>query len=158
MTPEEIYSQFMKDDTSVLHLGCGKKTLKELRSFEQYVGVGLNEEADLNIDLNTSLDDIPGNFDYVVLDTILEVVNEPLELIKAAAKRGKMMVIYEFKYDEEDDYNLVQPHWKTPWKNTGLEYFLTQQFDWVNSVFMGHATLHMCTTPIGLDEQGDPTI
>jgi hypothetical protein len=67
-----------------------------------------------------------------------------LNFIKFIKNLGKTTVIYEFKYDEGCEVKL---DWKKPWKTFGLENFLTRQFDYVNSVFLGYATIHICEMP-----------
>lgn len=148
MTPQEIYSGFLKSEGEVLHLGCGDASLKTILNPSKYIGVDLTEQADVKLDLNIKENYVrlPKDFDYVVLDKVLEEVDDPEALIKYAGKLGTMIVVHEFKYDE-DDYSHVQEHWKKPWSLRGLEGFLTDHYDWVNNYFLGYATVHLCTTP-----------
>lgn len=136
MKPVEIIANFLKKDQRVLHLG-GSTDLGPLMSAYTYTHV--------NVDELNNWDNIPtDSFDYVVLDEVLELVEDPSNLIRFIKNKAKSTVIYEFKYDEDCH---VEPEWKQPWKTQGLEFLLTREFDFVNDIFLGYATLHICEMP-----------
>ena len=136
MKPEEILSQFLKKEKRILHLG-GDSSLKDLTDADQYTQVQISSANDLEKIENTG-------FDYVILSDVLELVEDPQEVIKQAKNMAKSTIIYEFKYDEDC---VVDPSWKQTWKTVGLEFFLTREFDWVNDIYLGYATIHICEMP-----------
>lgn len=137
MTPEQIFSQFLKPNQRILHLG-GNAELKELAKAHEY--------THLTVDQLDDYSNIPPQaYDYVIMSDILELVNDPIELLKHVKDLAKTTIVYEFKYDEMDDP--VDPVWSKIWQKIGLEYILTREFDYVNSIFLGHATIHTCEMP-----------
>lgn len=139
MTPQEIYSQFLKPDQKILHLGCGDRSLEKLSDPDDYYGVEFSSINDLNLDVDFSND-----FDYVVLDEILELVDNPLELIKNVKYLGETIVLWEIKYEH---YENLDKKWKKPWANTPLNFFIEQNFDYTQQIFLGYATIHFCSMP-----------
>lgn len=141
MTPEEIIAQFIKPEQRILHIG-GSIELEKFSNAHSY--------TNLNVDQITDLSSIPEGFDYVVMGDILEIIDNPLELIKRVKNVAKTTVIYEYKHDED---SVAKPGWKKPWQSIGLEYNLTREFDYVNNVFLGYATLHICDMPYNPTEK-----
>ena len=142
MTPEQICAQFLEKDKKVLHFGSDQK-LPQYVELQEY----------LHLDDLTSIDELP-KYNYAVLVDTLELVDDPVSLIKQVKNLAETTVIYEFKYDTEFEVN---PEWKQPWKTIGLEFLLTQEFDYVNDVFLGYATIHICKMPYNreLDQRED---
>jgi hypothetical protein len=66
------------------------------------------------------------------------------DLIKKVKTIAENIVIYEYKFDP-GCYN--NNEWKKPWLKIGLEYFLGKEFDYVNSIFLGYATIYFCKFP-----------
>ena len=146
MTPEQIYSQFLKPNQRILHLG-GDPELKQLSQAHEYTQLTLEQLADYA--------NIPNSpYDYVIMSEVLEQVADPLELIRHVKNLAKITVIYEFKYDEMDEP--VDPSWNKVWQSIGLEYTLTREFDYVNSVFLGYATIHTCEMPYTQTDKEQP--
>jgi hypothetical protein len=146
MTPEQILSQLLKKHQRILHLG-GDPELKTLVDAYEYTHVAVEDIGDF-----TSL---PSGFDYVIMSDVLELVEDPVGLVKHVKDLAKTTVIYEYKYDE-DCY--IGNGWKTPWKTVGLEYTLTRNFDYVNNVFLGYATVHICDMPYTPKENNEDGI
>ncbi len=136
MKPEEIMAQFLKKEKRILHLG-GDACLGSLTEPDNYTQVNISSVNDLENIKNTG-------FDYVVLSDVLELVDDPVELVKKAKNMARSTIIYEFKYDEDCE---VAPEWKQTWKSVGLEFLLTREFDWVNDIYLGYATIHICEMP-----------
>lgn len=141
LTPEQIIAQFLKKEQKILHLG-GNTELKTLAEAHSYT----NLDKDQIVDFSS----IPVGFDYVVMGDILEVIDNPVDLIKHVKNIAKTTVIYEYKHDDD-----IPPptDWKKPWQSVGLEYTLTREFDYVNNIFLGYATLHICDVPYNPTEQ-----
>jgi hypothetical protein len=152
MTSEEIYSQFLKKEKRVLQLGSSNNNLKTLLEPEKFIGVDIIPGSDICCDLNndSEIDNLPEGFDYVVLAGILECVTDPINLIQKVKNKAKSTIIYEYKYDDGCD---VRPHWKKSWQNVGLEFAIKQEFDYINSIFLGYATLHICEMPFNQKEE-----
>ena len=144
MTQDEIISQFLKKNQRILHLGCGQKLLKDLAEAHAYTGVDNTESADLQLDILKEYTALPSGFDYVIIGEVLEFADNPIDIIEHVRLLAKSTIVYEHKYDEDC---VVDPNWKQPWKTLGLENFLTRKFDYVNSIFLGYATLHICEMP-----------
>lgn len=145
MTPQEIYSQFLKPYQKILHLGCGDKTLQNLCNPDKYVGLSINECNDI-----TTLKNLDNDFDYVVIDEVLELINSPTELIENSKTLGKTIFIWEIKYDF---YEPIDKDWKQPWKKIPLGKIVEDNFDFVNQIFLGYATMHFCSFPIQNKEE-----
>jgi hypothetical protein len=141
MTPEEILSQFLKKDQRILHIG-GDPILEKLTEAFRYTRHDIE-----NFEVGDLSSEHP--YDYVVLSDALELVDNPIELIKQIKNHAKSTIIYEFKYEEMED---IDPAWKRPWQNVGLEYTVTKEFDFVNTIFLGYATLYTCEMPYNLSE------
>jgi hypothetical protein len=145
MTPEQIFSQFIKPNQHILHLG-GDPELKELTQAHTYTRL---EIADL-----TDYANIPeGPYDYVVLSDVLECIENPVELINHVKNLATHTVIYEFKYEEMEN---VDPVWSRIWERVGLEFTLTREFDYVNDIFLGYATIHTCKMPYNNKDKEHP--
>lgn len=147
MTAEEIYSQFLKTHKRILHLGSDQSRIKSLINPEYYVGVDILPGADICCDLNNDYELIPEGFDYALLAGVLEYLDDPRQFISYVKHKANITVVYEYKYDDKN-----KDGWKNPWKNIGLESFLLREFDLVNSIFLGYATIHLCEMPNKLKE------
>lgn len=142
MQPEAIISQFMKKNQNILQIGGPNQDLRGFAEADSFLWIDSNNVGDLA--------DLDKKFDYAVLSDVLELIDEPVELIKQVKNIADEVYIYEFKYDEGC---VVQPEWKQPWKKVGLEYTLSFEFDYVNTVYFGYASLHICNTPYNGDEK-----
>lgn len=132
MSPEQLISQFIKKDQRILQIG-GNPELKELAEADTYTYLSVDE-----------MKNIPSQpYDYAILTEVLELIDNPVELINTVKNLSRSVVIYEYKYDEID----VDPAWRKPWQSVGLEFSLTRGFDYVNSLFLGYATIHICEMP-----------
>ena len=136
MTPEEIFHSFIDKEKKILHLG-GDAKLKELTQASEYTRIEIADIKDFA--------DLPSGFDYVVLSDVLEYVEDPIALIAHVRNLATNTIVYEFKYDDPDW--ILSDDWRMPWKRLGLEFKLSQNFDYINDVFLGYATLHICHTP-----------
>lgn len=133
MTPEQIIAPFLKPQQRILHIG-GDAELASLASADEYTQIGIEQ-----------IDNIPNKpYEYAVLTEVLELVEDPVALIEKIKNITKSTIIYEYKYDEDCE---VKPEWRQAWKSVGLEYTLTRNFDYVNSIFLGYATIHVCELP-----------
>lgn len=127
--PEEILSNFLEKDKEILYIG-------NLNYFDNCDRIGSD-----NLNLLDSLDK---KYDFCVLTDILEIVDNPQEIIKKVKYNSETTIIYEFKFD---DGNYSDKDWKKPWTKIGLEFFLGREFDYMNSVYLGYATIHICKLP-----------
>lgn len=135
VTPEQVIANYIKKDQRILHIG-GDPSLEKLTESYDYTRIEID-------DLN--LETVPEKpYDYVILSDALELLDNPLDVIKKLKNLSKSTIIYEFKYDEYTD---IDPKWKQPWKNIGLQFNLTREFDWVNERFFGYATMYTCEMP-----------
>jgi hypothetical protein len=136
MTEEEIIAQFLKTEKRILQIG-GRESLKDLLAHDTFTRLEISDVNDFK--------NIPATgFDYIILTDVLELIDNPRELISHVKDLTKSVVIYEYKYDEIES---IDPSWRQPWKTVGLEFFLTREFDFVNDLFLGYATLHICELP-----------
>lgn len=142
MTPEQICAQFLDKNKTILHFGSDQR-LPQYAEAQGYLQI----TDPINLDISSK-------YDYTVLVDTLELVDDPVSLIKQVKNLSETTVIYEFKYDDEFEVN---PEWKQPWKTIGLEFLLTQEFDYVNDIFLGYATIHICKIPYNkeLDKKED---
>lgn len=139
LSSSQISSIVIEPNKKILHLGCGEQELKSLVNPSVYVGVDLKEPADLILNVETT-DELPKDFDYVVVAGLLEQVENPIEVIKKIKSLAKTVVILESKYTE--DY--IKPYWKKHWNDIGLEWHLQQIFEYHRSIYLGHTTVHEC--------------
>lgn len=140
-TPEEIMTAFIEPKKRILHIG-GDPRLKELVDPTEYVRI---ETADVNKDL-----ELPTGFDYTVISDTLELVDDPISLIHKIRDSAKETFIYEFKYDDPEW--IKSTDWKKPWLTVGLDWNLSQEFDYVHNIFLGYATINICKMPNTLKE------
>jgi len=137
MTPEQLICQFIKKDQRILQIG-GDDNLKDLAEADTYTYLSVDQ---LNV--------IPAQpYDYVILTEVLELVDDPVKLINTVKNLSRSVVIYEYKYDDVE----IKPTWRKPWQSVGLEFSLTRGFDYVNSIFLGYATIHICEMPYTTSE------
>ena len=137
MSPEQIVSSLLKKQQKILHIG-GDESIKDLMEAYKYTRFEVDQ-----IDQLSSVDDI---YDYAIVSDALELIEDPESLIKQIKNQAKCTVIYEYKYDEMEPAD-VNPAWKQPWKSKGLEFLLSREFDYINNIFLGYATLHICEMP-----------
>jgi hypothetical protein len=139
MEPISIIDRFIKKDQKIIHFGKDSKELLTSSTPTEYTSILLTEN------FLEEINSVKNNYyDTVIIDELLETISCPQELIKSIRAIGKTTCIYEFKYDDDC---IVKDYWLQPWKEFGLEFFLTREFDYVNSVFLGYATLHICEMP-----------
>jgi hypothetical protein len=133
--PEEIILNFLEKEKKVLYVG-------ESTKLDEEVGFSLYKK--ITEDNICQIEKIDEKFDYVILTEILEKIDDPQDLIKKVKTIAENIVIYEYKFDP-GCYN--NNEWKKPWLKIGLEYFLGKEFDYVNSIFLGYATIYFCKFP-----------
>lgn len=139
LSSHQIASTIIEPNKKILHLGCGDQELKTLVNPSHYVGVDIKEPADLLLNVETT-EELPGDFDYVVVAGLLEQVEDPVEVIKKIKSLAKTIVILESKYTE--DY--IKPYWKKHWKDIGLEWNIQQMVEYHRAIYLGHTTIHEC--------------
>ena len=144
MTSEEIYSQFLKKHKRILHIGAANSNLASLMEADEYVGVDILAGSTIQLDVNTSIEQIPKGFDYLILAGVLEHLDNPVKLIEDLKYHAKSTIVYQINYDHYDE---IKPEWRQVWKNVGCEYTLTKNFDYVNNIFLGYATVNICEMP-----------
>lgn len=136
---DEVISKFLEKDKKILYVGnCTTDIIdKELTPSELHT---LNEDS-------FPLDDttIPTKLDYIIFTDTLELVDNPKEIISQLKWNSEQVIVYEFKHREEVEE--INPNWKKPWLSVGLENFLTWEFDYVRSVYLGYATVYFCASP-----------
>jgi len=103
----KIITDWVKQDSRILDLGCGDGTLlKMLNSERNTSGYGIDASIDkiiksldndinvINADINDRLDYFSDNsFDYVILAQSLQVVNNPVNLVKEMLRIGNEVII-----------------------------------------------------------------
>lgn len=146
MKPEEIYTQFLKKNQNVLVVGRFNDIL------EEFLEPRILKKLDQKNDYSQELKDLDTDFDYVILTEVLELVDDPRIIINQFKNLANTTVIYEFKYDDDCK---VEQDWKKPWKSTGLEWILQQEFDKTNSIYLGYATIHFCDIPYNRELEND---
>lgn len=134
ITPEEVLSALVPKEKTILHIG-GDPSLATLTSATKYTRIELSELDKIGTE---------SGFDYVVLSDVLELVDDPIGLIKQVKRLATATIIYEYKYDEGCK---VRPEFKKPWETIGLAYNISFNYDFHNCVFLGYATVHTCDTP-----------
>jgi hypothetical protein len=132
ISPEKIILNFLEEEKTILYLGDSCELDNEVDS-SLYKRINEN-----------NVGDIDEKFDYAILTEILEKVDDPRNLISSIKNITDTVVIYEYKFDD-GCYN--NDEWKKPWTKIGLEYFLEREFDYVNSIFLGYATIYFCKFP-----------
>lgn len=143
---EEFLANILSNDQSILHLKHSEKKFNEFVSYKNYVSIGKDKDCDIIVeDFNDNfLSYLETKPDVFVMGHVLELVDDPKELITANRQNAEQTVIFEFKYDEIEN---IPPEWKTPWKNIGLAHFLYSQFDWINEIFLNGVTVYTCQDP-----------
>ena len=135
---DEVISNFLEKDKKILYVGTHTTDIidKELTPSELHI---------LDTD-SFPLDDatVPNELDYIIFTDALELVDNPKEIISQLKWKSSQSIIYEFKHREETE---SKPEWKKPWTTIGLENFLTWEFDYVRSVYLGYATVYFCSSP-----------
>ena len=103
----KIIAEWVKQDSRILDLGCGDGTLLKILNKERNSsGYGVDTSIDkiiksfdnninvINADINNRLDYFSDNsFDYVILAQSLQVVNDPVDLIKEMLRIGNEVII-----------------------------------------------------------------
>lgn len=88
--------------------------------------------------------------DYIILSDILELNEDPQNIIESVKNISDTILVYEYKFDE--GCYTPKEGWKTPWIYTGLENFLMKHFDYINQIFLGYSTIHICKLPFNETE------
>tara|TARA_Y100000389_G_scaffold204538_1_gene257787 strand:+ start:2386 stop:2973 length:588 start_codon:yes stop_codon:yes gene_type:complete len=103
----KLISKWIKSDSKVLDLGCGDGSLLKLLNEERNVtGYGIDSSIEktiksldkninvINADINNKFDlFLEKSFDYVILAQSLQVVNNPVSLIKEMLRIGDEAII-----------------------------------------------------------------
>jgi hypothetical protein len=140
-TPEENIANLLEKNKKILQIGGDPRLAVLLENLEYH----RLENSQLE-----NFKQFDEKFDYIILSDILELIDDPKSLITLVKNKTKETVIYEFKYDENCK---IMPEWKQPWKSIGLEFFLSREFDYLSSIFLGYATVHICSSPYNLKEE-----
>lgn len=135
ISAEQIISNFLDKEKKVLYIG-------ESNDLENQLDGTLYKK--INQKNINQVDDIDEKYDYVVLTEILETIDDPQSLITKVKNLSENVVIYEYKFDE-GCYS--KDNWNKPWTKVGLEHFLCKEFDLVNNIFLGYATIYICKYP-----------
>jgi len=147
MNHKSVLSEMLSSDQKILHLLLDDSKLENTDKFTEYSTAGPNENCSINLNFDDPAfaSNIPnGHYDTILLTTILEQIDDPVELISKLKHLSENLIIWEFKYDSAET---VDPNWKQPWKTIGLTWNLQQHFDLVNELFLQHATLITCKLP-----------
>jgi hypothetical protein len=138
MHHDEIISQLVEKNRKTLYIGTP----------DAIVAQTLTEDFFQSIDPTTATDsqiqNIAKDFHTIIFSDILEIVDEPRQLISQIKWHTQSAIVYEFKYDHME---FIDEKWKQPWKRTGLENILTWEFDYVRSIYLGYATVYFCEGP-----------
>jgi len=140
MNYDEIVSQFIEKDKKILYVGTLLADTFESQTTPAEFHT-LDDKSFRDLDhLN-----VPKELDYVVFTDVLELVDNPKEVINKLKWNSKQVIVYEFKHNDHTEY--TNPDWKKPWTLVGLENILTWEFDYVRSLYLGYATIYFCEGP-----------
>jgi len=139
MTYDEITCQYIEQDKKILYIGtpCAN-IIKEIATPSE---IHFLNAGDFPVQDDTL---IPKDLDYIIITDALELVDNPKELISSLKYKAECVIIYEFKYDQLEE---ISSDWKKPWLHVGLENILTWEFDYVQSIYLGYATVYYCNGP-----------
>jgi len=138
MHHDEIISQLVNKNEKILYVGQPNDVIQHALSPSFFQTISALEIPALNTA------DLPTDFNTLIFSDILELVDNPRELISKLKWCSNNTLIYEFKHDYLESIN---PDWKFPWKDVGLENILTWEFDYVRSLYLGYATVYFCNGP-----------
>lgn len=139
ISAEEIVSNFLDGQKKVLYIG-------ESNDLENQLDYILYKKiSQKNIEEIKTIDE---KYDYVILTEVLETIEDPQNLITNVKNLTESVIIYEYKFDEGCYTN---DSWNKPWTKVGLEHFLCKEFDYVNNIFLGYSTIHICKYPNNQD-------
>jgi hypothetical protein len=141
MTPEEIIVPFVENPNKILYFGNNNSIVELLKSSQITTVNSLEELKKLEPDTL---------FDCAIVSNNIELIEDPLEVLSFIKKLTAELMVYENKYDLMPE---VDATWKQHWKTISLEWFLTQNYDYINNIFLGYATLHRCKQPFNKEEQ-----
>lgn len=136
---DEVISKFLEKDKKILYVGTQATDIiaKELNPSELHF---LDKDSFPLTDTTA----VPNKLDYVIFTDALELVDNPKDVISQLKWNSEQVIVYEFKRLEDSEINT---EWKHPWANIGLENFLTWEFDYVRSIYLGYATVYFCSGP-----------
>jgi hypothetical protein len=140
MNYDEIVSQFIEKDKKILYVGTPVADIFKSQTTPSELHV-LDDKSFTDLEHSN----FPKELDYVVFTDVLELVDNPKEVISKLKWNSKQVIVYEFKHYE--DAKDVNPAWKKPWTQVGLENLLTWEFDYVRSLYLGYATIYFCESP-----------
>lgn len=136
---DEVISNFLEKDKKILYVGTRTTDIinKELTPSELHF---------LDKDSFPLSDNVlvPDKLDYIIITDILELVDNPKDVISQLKWKSEQVIVYEFKHLEDCETNA---EWKKPWLTVGLENILTWEFDYVRSIYLGYATAYFCSGP-----------
>lgn len=140
ITKEETLIQWIKKEKRILHIGDYNEILKVQTAAEVYDNVAINDVYhDLEFRVKPEI-----KYHYAILNEALELVDDPVKLIKDCSTISKTVILIEQKYDVP---SMLKPEWKKPWLNTGLEWNLNLIFDYINSIYLMYHSIHICEIP-----------
>lgn len=135
ISAEQIVSNFLDKEKKVLYIGESNDLENQLDC------IFYKKISQKNIE---EIKTINEKYDYVILTEVLETIENPQNLITNVKNLTESVVIYEYKFDEGCYSNNT---WNKPWTKVGLEHFLCKEFDYVNNIFLGYATIYICKYP-----------
>jgi hypothetical protein len=136
---DEVISNFLEKDKKILYVGTHSTDIINTALTPSELHFLNKDSFPLN---DTTV--VPSKLDYVIFTDALELVDNPKEIISQLKWNSEQVIVYEFKRLEDSEINT---EWKHPWANIGLENFLTWEFDYVRSIYLGYATVYFCTGP-----------
>lgn len=133
MNHDEIISNYIPNKKRVVYLGDPDPILEKNIDPVFFESISYKEKEKI-----LTLDQPP---EIIILSECLELSDDPLEIISFVKNKADTVIVYEFKHYENEPSN---PDWKLPWLSVGLENKLSWEFDYVNSIYLGYATLYIC--------------
>lgn len=150
MNHSETLSLILTKDQSILHFSFEEERLDKYQEFKNYKTIGSSLDSDIKIYPDSDLSqELLSGYDLVLLSSYLEILEDPVKLIKQVKNLAETICIYEYKYEL---MNHVNPLWKKHWIKIGLTWNLQQNFDFINELYLEEATLHTCKIPYTQDE------
>lgn len=141
MSPEEIISPFIENYKKILYFGKNQNSFKTLPSVEIDSVSSISEIETLSIDIQ---------YDCVIVTNLIEAIESPFDVFIKLKPLSRDLVIFENKYDHIDE---IDPFWKQHWKTNSLEWFLNQHYNYINNIFLGYATVHICKEPYDREKE-----
>jgi hypothetical protein len=96
---------FLQTNSSVIDYGCGHKDILNYYTPKNYIGLDLNPDADVIVDLNKYIPKYSG-YDYALVLGVLEYLDKPFEFLNLVKNTAKTFIILNFLREQK------KPEWQ----------------------------------------------